>query len=60
MLTSDDLANLETGLAVRDQLGTRWEATPVVLRMFDPQLARSVRHNSARPRPSDNPVISSE
>jgi len=45
VLTSDDLANLETGLAVRDQLGTRWEATPVVLRMFDPQLARSVRHN---------------
>ena len=45
ILTSDDLANLETGLAVRDQLGTRWEATPVVLRMFDPQLARSVRHN---------------
>ena len=32
-------------MAVRDQLGTRWEATPVVLRMFDPQLARSVRHN---------------
>ena len=45
VLTSDDLANLETGLAVRDQLGARWEATPVVLRMFDPQLARSVRHN---------------
>ncbi len=45
ILTSDDLANLETGLAVRDQLGPRWEATPVVLRMFDPQLARSVRHN---------------
>jgi len=45
VLTSDDLANLETGLAVRDQLGTRWDRTPVVLRMFDPQLARSVRHN---------------
>jgi Trk K+ transport system NAD-binding subunit len=45
VLTSDDLANLETGLAVRDQLGTRWAATPVVLRMFDPQLARSVRRN---------------
>jgi Trk K+ transport system NAD-binding subunit len=45
VLTSDDLANLETGLAVRDQLGSRWESTPVVLRMFDPQLARSVRHN---------------
>ncbi len=45
VLTSDDLANLETGLAVRDQLGERWVRTPVVLRMFDPQLARSVRHN---------------
>lgn len=43
VLTSDDLANLETGLAVRDQLGTRWKTTPVVLRIFDPALARSVR-----------------
>ena len=45
VLTSDDLANLETGLAVRDQLGARWRDTPVVLRMFDSQLARSVRAN---------------
>jgi Trk K+ transport system NAD-binding subunit len=45
VLTSDDLANLETGLAVRDQLGARWGSTPVVLRIFDPQLARSVRSN---------------
>jgi Trk K+ transport system NAD-binding subunit len=43
VLTSDDLANLETGLAVRDQLGARFAATPVVLRIFDPRLARSVR-----------------
>jgi Trk K+ transport system NAD-binding subunit len=43
ILTSDDLANLETGLAVRDQLGTRWRDTPVVLRIFDPQLAHSVK-----------------
>ena len=43
VLTSDDLANLESGLAVRDQLGPRWETTPVVLRIFDPQLAHSVR-----------------
>jgi hypothetical protein len=35
-----------TGLTGRDQLGARWDRTPVVLRMFDPQLARSVRHNS--------------
>ena len=43
VLTSDDLANLETGLAVRDQLGERWERTPVVLRIFDPRLAHSVK-----------------
>jgi Trk K+ transport system NAD-binding subunit len=45
VLTSDDLANLETGLAVRDQLGQRWETTPVVLRIFDPRLARSVKES---------------
>jgi len=43
IMTSDDLANLETGLAVRDQLGARRAATPVVLRIFDPQLAHSVK-----------------
>jgi Trk K+ transport system NAD-binding subunit len=43
VLTSDDLANLETGLAVRDQLGDRWDSTPVVLRIFDKQLAHSVK-----------------
>ena len=43
VLTSDDLANLETGLAVRDQLGARWREVPVVLRIFDPQLAHSVK-----------------
>ena len=43
VLTSDDLANLETGLAVRDQLGPRWAATPVVLRIFDQRLAHSVK-----------------
>jgi Trk K+ transport system NAD-binding subunit len=43
VMTSDDLANLETGLAVRDQLGARRDTTPVVLRIFDPQFARSVK-----------------
>jgi Trk K+ transport system NAD-binding subunit len=43
VLTSDDLANLETGLAIRDQLGAHVDRTPVVLRIFDPQLARSVK-----------------
>ena len=45
VVTSDDLANLETGLAVRDQLGERSKSVPVVLRMFDSPFARSVRHN---------------
>lgn len=35
ILTSDDLVNLETGLAVRDVLGERWLDVPVVLRVFD-------------------------
>jgi Trk K+ transport system NAD-binding subunit/multidrug transporter EmrE-like cation transporter len=35
ILTSDDLVNLETGLAVRDGLGARWADVPVVLRVFD-------------------------
>ncbi len=42
VLTSDDLVNLETGLAVRDQLGERWAQVPVVLRLFDDQLAHTV------------------
>jgi Trk K+ transport system NAD-binding subunit len=45
VVTSDDLVNLETGLAVRDQLGGRWHEVPVVLRMFDSPFAKSVRHN---------------
>ena len=35
ILTSDDLVNLEVGLAVRDLLGERWAEVPVVLRVFD-------------------------
>jgi len=38
ILTSDDLTNIETGLAVRDLLGERWAEVPVVLRVFDRQL----------------------
>ncbi len=38
ILTSDDLTNIETGLAVRDRLGERWTQVPVVLRVFDRQL----------------------
>jgi Trk K+ transport system NAD-binding subunit len=42
VLTSDDLVNVETGLVVRDQLGERWEKVPVVLRVFDRELASSI------------------
>jgi Trk K+ transport system NAD-binding subunit len=42
VLTSDDMANLETGLAVLDQLGARRESVPVVLRIFESEFARSV------------------
>jgi Trk K+ transport system NAD-binding subunit len=40
ILTSDDLTNIETGLAVRDGLGGRWTDVPVVLRVFDRQMGR--------------------
>lgn len=40
ILTSDDLTNIETGLAVRDRLGSRWTDVPVVLRVFDRQMGR--------------------
>lgn len=42
VLTSDDLTNIETGLAVRDLLGDRWTDVPVVLRLFDRRLADTV------------------
>lgn len=42
VMTSDDLVNIETGLAVRDQLGDRWSDVPVVLRLFDTQLGETI------------------
>ncbi|TQS46290.1 NAD-binding protein [Cryptosporangium phraense] len=45
VLTSDDLVNIETGLVVRDQLGERWSEVPVVLRLFDRQLATTVERS---------------
>ncbi|MCW2787642.1 MAG: Calcium-gated potassium channel mthK [Marmoricola sp.] len=42
VMTSSDLVNIETGLAVRDLLGDRWSEVPVVLRIFDRRLARTV------------------
>ena len=47
VLTSDDLVNLETGLAVLDQLGPRSSQVPVVLRMFDRGLAAAVERDFA-------------
>ncbi|NTW42349.1 MAG: potassium channel protein, partial [Cellulomonadaceae bacterium] len=43
VLTSDDLTNLEVALAVRDQLGPRWPEVPVAIRLFDRNLATTVR-----------------
>ncbi len=45
VLTSDDLTNIETGLAVRDYLGERWLSVPVVLRVFDRDLGHTVEHH---------------
>ena len=45
ILTSEDLTNIETGLAVRESLGERWEQVPVVVRVFDRDLARMMERN---------------
>ncbi|MCW2539311.1 MAG: Calcium-gated potassium channel mthK [Frankiales bacterium] len=45
VLTSNDLANIETGLAVDDLLAERRGEVPVVLRVFDRQLAGIVGHS---------------
>ena len=45
VLTSSDLTNIETGLAVREVLGDRWGHVPVVLRVFDRHLARTVQES---------------
>jgi Trk K+ transport system NAD-binding subunit len=45
ILTSDDLTNIETGLAVRDRLGERWAEVPVVLRVFDRNLGRRLEES---------------
>jgi len=38
VVTSDDMTNIETGLAIRDGLGDRWVDVPVILRVFDRSL----------------------
>jgi Trk K+ transport system NAD-binding subunit len=45
ILTSDDLTNIETGLAIRDHLGERWVDVPVVLRVFDRQLGHRLEQS---------------
>ncbi|MEH3054083.1 MAG: NAD-binding protein [Patulibacter minatonensis] len=40
VMTSDDMTNIETGLAVREGLGERWEEVPVILRVFDTSLGQ--------------------
>jgi len=47
VLTSNDLTNLETGLAVLDRLGERRTVVPTVVRLFDRQLASTVERNFA-------------
>ena len=42
VLTSDDLVNVEIGLVLRERLGARLSSVPVVLRVFDRELARGV------------------
>jgi Trk K+ transport system NAD-binding subunit len=45
ILTSDDLTNIETGLAIRDHLGERWGEVPFVLRVFDRQLGHRLEQS---------------
>ena len=45
VLTSADLTNIETGLSVRESLGERWDEVPVVLRVFDRELAHMMEQS---------------
>jgi Trk K+ transport system NAD-binding subunit len=45
IVTSNDMANIETGLAVRDRLGARWESTPVILRVLERDLGEHLQHS---------------
>jgi Trk K+ transport system NAD-binding subunit len=45
ILTSNDMVNIETAIAVRDLFGNRWDAetgVPVVTRVFDRALGRTI------------------
>ncbi|MEI2727629.1 MAG: potassium channel family protein [Candidatus Nanopelagicales bacterium] len=43
VLTSSDLANIETGLAIRGELGDRRDSVTTVLRLFDRHLSATVQ-----------------
>lgn len=45
IVTSNDMANIETGLAVRDRLGERWESVPVVLRVLEREMGVHLQHS---------------
>jgi voltage-gated potassium channel Kch len=45
VLTSGDLTNIETGLSVRESLAERWDDVPVVLRVFDRELAQMMERS---------------
>ncbi len=45
VLTSSDFTNIESGLAVRETLGDRWDDVPVVLRVFDRNLAQMMERS---------------
>ncbi|MFN2562925.1 MAG: NAD-binding protein [Jatrophihabitans sp.] len=45
VLTSSDLANIESGLTVADLLGERRDEVPVVLRVFDRDLAATIEES---------------
>ncbi len=47
IVTSDDMTNIETGLAVRDRLGERWADVPVVLRVFERDLGSRLEESFA-------------
>ena len=47
IVTSDDMTNIETGLAVRDRLGERWAEVPVILRVFERDLGSRLEQNFA-------------
>jgi Trk K+ transport system NAD-binding subunit len=47
IVTSDDMTNIETGLAVRDRLGERWNDVPVILRVFERELGSRLEENFA-------------